>query len=154
MSYLRGFSIYSLGLSKYFYSRRRNTIILLILAIPVFLSLLVLMTGRGFISNFSFIRQVVIFGFGFYNVYAVMIILFFATHITRDEINDKTLSYFLHSPISREEVFLWKFLSFISYSILIYVFMEILFFITFSLPNLTLLSSNPENYNLSNKRKI
>ena len=71
MSYLRGFSIYSLGLSKYFYSRRRNSIILLILGIPVILSLMLLFEG-GFNSNFSFQRQVINFGFGFYNVYAIM----------------------------------------------------------------------------------
>lgn len=137
----KGFPIFSLAWSKYFSSRRRNISILAVLGLPVLLSLLMILSGGRFSSPFAFSLQLVGLAYLFYITFAIMIVLFFATYITTDEISDQTISYLLHSPISRADLLFWKFLCFLTYSIVIFFFMEIMFFIFFSLPNIGILNN-------------
>ena len=119
---LRGYPIFSMAMAKYYAGKRRNFVVLLLLGLPAFLAIFLKLRGISLHSQSQFFEYVIYFGHYFYNViFSVLIPLFFASYIINDEISDKTITYLLHSTITKEEVFGWKFLSLITYCIVIFV---------------------------------
>ena len=119
---LRGYPIFSMSMSKYYAGKRRNLVVLVILGLPALLEFLLRIRGISLHSQAQFFEYVIYFGHYFYNVtFAILVPLFFASYIINDEIADKTITYLLHSTITKEEVFGWKFLSLIIYCIIMFL---------------------------------
>lgn len=141
-NFLRGFPIFTLSLSKYMSSKKRNYITIFILSIPILLSILLTIGRNYYWTSYTLTIETISLTYIFYISFGVIIILFFATFLTSDEISDKTITYLLHSPISREELFLWKLLSYLVFSLSLFLILEVLFFIIFSIPHLEVLNKS------------
>lgn len=142
INYFRGYPIFSLSWAKYLGSKKRNITTILVLSIPILLSMLLLLNPFIYWTSFTLSYQIISLTYTFYIAFGVMIVLFFATYVTSDEISDKTISYLLHSPISREELGFWKLLAFLSFSIVLFWALEAVFFFVFSFPHLNVVNGD------------
>ncbi|MHA2362942.1 MAG: ABC transporter permease [Candidatus Hodarchaeales archaeon] len=132
-TFLRAFPVYQVSLQKLFASKRRNIMIGLVLLFPILGNSIGIILGDSFYGRTTFLRYYTFFTYFYYNaLVGVVILLFFAVTLTSEEFSNKTIVYFLHSPIRRTDIILWKYLAYVSFTIILFLPINILFYCVFA----------------------
>lgn len=131
--FFRAFPVYQLSLQKYFASTRRNLMIGLVLGFPIIGTFLGIVSGRTYFGQATFLESFVFFAYFYYSsLVGVVVLLFLAVSLTSEEFSNKTIVYFLHSPVRRTDVFVWKYLAYVTFALSLFIPTITAFYVLFA----------------------
>lgn len=132
LTFKRAFPVYQISLRKLYASKKKNLVIMLVLLSPLMGILSGIYLGRPF-GEQTFLQYLTFFYYFYFNaLIGVIISLFLVVSLTSEEITDQTIVYYLHSPVRRADILIWKYMSFITFAHLILIPVVVSFYIIFA----------------------